>query len=197
MDNGNFWDVLHRFDNDVKDIIIQNHSNSSIVYVVTKTKGVFRSQDKGQNWEDLMRLDVFEAEVQQGDADSFTTIKLEDESKPFYKISGVKIAVAADSDRSVSDGLIYTNRIGMFRLIEDHWEQLQLLTPNKKDTIYSVAVNPLNGKEMFYGTDSALYHTVDGGMNWEIKELPTKRAVKELKFSPNNKYLYLVVFKIN
>ena len=66
----------------------------------------------------------------------------------------------------------------------------------KKETVYSVAVNPLDGAEIFYGTANALYHTVDNGANWSIKELPTTRAAEQLKISPNNEYLYLGVYKI-
>ena len=195
LDRGESWEVLKRFNNQIMRIIVQNHSDSNIIYAVTKSKGVFRSTDKGVNWQDLMELPVVSAE-ESGGAKKFSDVKLEDEAKPFFKISNVKIAVAADSDRSLPDGLIYTNRIGMFRFVGDFWEQLKLLTPNKKDTIYSVAINPLNTNDIFYGTDNALYHSLDGGVNWSVKKLPTKRAAGVLKFSPNHKYLYLGAYKI-
>jgi len=196
LDRGQSWDVLKRFDNHVQQIVVQNHSDSKIVYAITKTLGVWRSGDGGYNWENLMELPVYQLEaITEGDR-TFTAIRQDDEGMPFFKISGVRIAVAADSDHSVTDGLLYGNRIGMFRFVGDHWEQLKLLTPKTKETIYSVAVNPLDGDEIFYGTANALYHTVDNGISWEIKELPTNRVPVQLKVSPNNKYLYLGVYKI-
>ncbi|MBT7552953.1 hypothetical protein HN670_00610 [bacterium] len=197
LDRGKSWDVLRRFDNSVKQIVVQNHSDSNIIYAITKSTGVFRSGDGGVSWENLMALPVYKLEViKEGDR-TFTAIKQDDEDKPFFKISGVKISVAADSDRSLPDSLIYGNRIGMFRFLGDHWEQYSLLTPDKKETIYSTAVNPLDGNDFYYGTSKALYHTIDGGANWVIKELPTNRVAGKIAFSPNNEFLYLGAYKIS
>jgi hypothetical protein len=85
----------------------------------------------------------------------------------------------------------------MFRFLGDHWEQYSLLTPDKKETIYSTAVNPLDGNDFYYGTSKALYHTIDGGANWVIKELPTNRVAGKIAFSPNNEFLYLGAYKIS
>ena len=197
LDKGNSWDVLWRFSNNVKEIIVQNHSDSNIIYAITQGKGVFRSSDGGEDWEDLMKLPVYKLENVTEDGRIFTAIKQDDEGLPFFKISGVKISVAADSDRSQPDALIYGNRIGMFRFMGNHWEQFNLLTPNKKETIYSVVVNPLDGDDIYYGTSKALYHTVDRGANWIIKELPTNRVAGELAFSPDNQFLYLGAYKIS
>ena len=196
LDKGQSWDVLKRFDNYLQQIVVQNHSDSNIIYAVTKTVGVWRSVDGGQNWDNLMLLPVYQLEATKEGDRTFTAIKEDDEGQPFFKISGAAIAVAADSDRSIGDGLLYGNRIGMFRFVGDHWEQLKLLTPQTKETVYSVAVNPLDGNEIFYGTVNALYHTIDNGISWEIKELPTDRVPGQLKISPNNKYLYLGVYRI-
>ncbi|MCB9802688.1 hypothetical protein H6761_01545 [Candidatus Nomurabacteria bacterium] len=196
LDKGKSWEVLYRFQDDVQDIVVQNHSDSNIIYVLTKSKGAWRSNDGGLNWEDLMELPVYELENVTENGKTFTKIKKVDEAKPFFKVSGVKLAVAVASDRTKADSLIYANRIGMFRFNGEYWEQYKLLTPKNKETIYSVAVNPKDGNDIYYGTSAALYHTIDNGANWIIKELPTTRAAGELNFSANSQLLYLGSYKI-
>jgi photosystem II stability/assembly factor-like uncharacterized protein len=196
LDQGLSWDVLYRLPASIKQIIVQNHSDSNIIYAITSTKGVWRSADGGVTWDDLMSKVVYELETIKDGEKTFTAIKKTDEDKAFFKISGVGDASAAESDLSVPDSLIYANRIGMFRFTGDHWEQYPLLTPKNKELIYALTVNPLNGSDIYYGTANALYHTLDGGASWIIKELPTTRAVSALSFAAESKLLYLGFFKI-
>lgn len=196
LDQGKSWDVLYRLPGGIKKIIVQNHSDSNIIYAVTSSKGVWRSNDAGVSWEDLMEKTVYELETIKEGEKTFTAIKKTDEEKPFFKISGVSDAQAAASDLTQADSLIYANRIGMFRFVSDHWEQFPLLTPKNKEAIYSLAVNPKDGKDIYYGTAKALYHTIDNGANWIIKDLPTKRAAGVLEFAAEGKLLYLGAYQV-
>lgn len=219
-DYGKSWDVLHRFDDMVKEIIVQNHSDSNILYIATQRKGVFRSSDGGAHWEDLMQLDVDLANVDE-DAQLADAIKVRKEKlklgendqlpagemeklnsskyKTFGAVNSAKVSLALSSDRSNKDAIIYANKLGIFRFkySDGIWQQLQLLTPDKKDTIYSVVVNPKDKQEIIYGTTNAMYHSTDGGVNWKISALPTSYAAKVLEFSPDNKFLYLGAYKLN
>ncbi len=218
-DYGKSWDVLNRFDDTVKEIVIQNHSDSNILYVATQRKGIFRSSDGGTHWEDLMQLDVDLANVDE-DAQLAGIIKTRKEKlkleaneelpakeleklnsnkyKIFGAVNGAKVNLALSSDRSNKDAVIYANSLGIFRFkySDGLWQQLQLLTPDKKDTIYSVVVNPKDAKEIIYGTTNAMYHSVDGGVNWKISALPTAFAAKVLEFSLDNKFLYLGAYQL-
>lgn len=219
-DYGKSWDVLNRFDDTVKEIIVQNHSDSNILYVATQRKGVLRSSDGGAHWEDLMQLGADLANIDE-DAELAKLIKVRKEKlrleeneklpekeleklnsnkyKTFGAINGAKVSLALSSDRSNKDAIIYANKFGIFRFkySDGIWQQLQLLTPDTKDIIYSVVVNPKNGQEIIYGTTNAMYHSVDGGVNWKISSLPTSFAAKVLEFSLDNKFLYLGAYRIN
>ena len=184
-DYGRSWSVLKRFNNYIKDIIIQNHSNSNIMYIVTSKNGIFRSSDAGDNWSDLMALPVDQAEVE------------EEEFVPFGSLNNSKVVLYLNQDKSVSDGLIYVNKIGIFRLTDNNkWKQIKLLSAQGGDTIYSAVVNPENTNEIFYGTSKGLYHSIDNGNSWDVKGLPTSNVAKILEFSPDNRFIYLTGYKI-
>jgi len=80
----------------------------------------------------------------------------------------------------------------------NNWEDLKLLTPPGTTAIYSIAINPQNGQEIYYGIKDALYRSVDGGRNWITRNLPSSRAAAFLIFDPvNTSTLFLGVKKVN
>lgn len=185
QDYGYSWDVIKRFNNNVRYTIVQNGTDSNIIYVATQSAGIFRSVDGGANWQNLFDLKVAESEVT--------------DVNQLKKLSelGNSTVLAFARDRSIPDGIIYVNQIGIFRLANASlWEQIKLLTPKGQQTIYSVTVNPKNTKELFYGTAIALYHSVDDGLNWNVSNLPTQASARVLDFSLDNRFLYLGAFVI-
>lgn len=116
------------------------------------------------------------------------------------KVGEAKVVAAASLDRSLPDSIIYAGKGTVYRLVDGKygkmWQQIKLLTPQGKEVIYSVLVNPQNPKELFYGTSIALYHSVDGGQNWSVSALPTNYSARFLSFSLDNKFLYLGAYKI-
>jgi len=232
-DYGYSWDVIKRFDKRINDIIIQDHTNSNILYVATEDTGVFKTSDRGKNWEDLMLIDVDEAEVDEEALYQEAVVELrqknkidemseeeynefinsskfkkyedgmiyleENKYKPFKKISGSGTSFALSQDQSKPDAIIYANKVGIFRLTvgqDEMWQQIKLLTPEKKENIHSLIVNKQDGNEIFYGTAKAIYHSVDNGENWSISELPTAYTAKVLQVSLDNKFLYLGAYNI-
>lgn len=181
QDFGRSWDVVRRFEGkNLKRIFVQNQYNSQYIYLVSLNSGIYKSIDGGVSWENLMDLPVDMAEVQEDEFDKFSSFK------------GSKEAYAFNIDNSVDDGIIFTNKIGMFRLTDGKlWRQIKLLTPPNKEAIYSVVVNPKKTEEIFYGTPKAIYHTVDNGENWEVNKLPSPHRPKILDFSLDGTYLYL------
>jgi len=221
-DYGYSWDVMERFEGEVNDIIIQDHNDSNILYVAIKDKGVFKTSDRGKSWEDLTLVDVDEAEVDEEALFQEAVDKLnskydlnnmsaretekydrdyarleEDKYKPLKKLGNVGGLLAISQDKSQSDAIIYANKIGIFRLTAGEiWKQIKLLTPEGKETTHSLIVNEQDGNEIFYGTSRAIYHSIDNGENWAISELPTSYTAKVLKFSPDNKFLYLGAYQV-
>ncbi len=183
-DGGVTWDSIYRFNNNIVSIIVQNHIDSKIIYVVTQAAGIFRSPDGGEDpsaWTDLMGVLVDQSEVDEGN-----------NYKEFGKISGSKTYLAISADKSVGDGLIYTNTVGIYRLkFGDMWRQLKLIPPQKKETITAVGVNPDNTNEVLYASTGAFYRTFDAGLNWNITPLPNSGKPVWTTFSDDSKFFYL------
>lgn len=182
---GNSWNVIKRFNNSIKKILVQNISGRDIIYVATQSNGIYRSYNNDNEWSNLMELPVEMVETT-----TTEVVKFED-------IKSSKVMLDLELDKSVDDGLIYANKIGIFRLLDgSKWKQIKLLTAPSKESIYDVMVNENNGNEIIYVSSKALYYSVDGGINWKVKGLPSSQLPGELRFSPDGKYIYLGVYKI-
>lgn len=216
QDYGESWDVIHRFKDSIKKIIVQNNYDSNVLYMATLKTGIYRSADAGANWVDLMDFKVDKDSIDE-EAEMLKKIDEKKEKmgldngedlpeKEYNKLLETKYSTfkklgndagvysVLNTDKSVKDGIIFANKLGIFRLTkpeEGIWQFLDLLTPQASDRIFSAIVNSQDTKDIIYGTTNALYRSNDGGINWSIKKLPTDHAAKVLEFSPDNKFLYL------
>jgi len=221
QDYGESWDVIHRFKDSLKKIIVQNNYDSNVLYLATLKSGVYRSADAGANWVDLMDYKVDKDSVDEekalaeavekrkeqlrlepgADLSEEEYQKLVDAQYLSFKKLGRSAGVYSvlSTDKSVKDGIIFANKLGVFRLTKPEdgmWEFLDLLTPQASDNIFSATINPQDTKDIVYGTTNALYRSKDGGVNWSIKKLPTNQVAKVLEFSPDNKFLYLGAYTV-
>ncbi len=160
--SGQSWNMMESFNkknetkNKIEKIVI-NSLNSRVLYLVTTNAGIFKSIDQGNNWQEI-------------------TLGLE-------KFTGGKniFDVAFNSGSIIvatMHGLIQTDDEGKT------WKDLKLLSLPGTIKIYSVAMNPYNSKEIYYGTKGAIYKTNDNGNTWIIKKMPTPNAIKILLINP-------------
>ncbi len=158
-DSGGSWSVANRFKSEVKKILIAPY-DTKIIYVGTKTSGIWKSKDGGETW----------AEASEG----------------FKQYSGSSEYRDLIFDVSTPETLLYASQFGILRTNDGgaSWSKVELLTPPGAATIYSVAVNPQDGKEIYYGTASTFYRTTDGGANWKTRKLPTSRAATVMMVDP-------------
>ena len=67
------------------------------------------------------------------------------------------------------------------------------MLPSEKDGIIrTMAVNPLDAKQIYYATNLTFFRSVDGGVTWSNKKLPTSRGASAIVIdykNPNNIYL--------
>lgn len=161
IDSGASWTVIKRFEDQVAKILV-NYYDTRVLYVGTAKKGVWKSTDGGANWTDL--------------------------SEKLEQFDGARDFKNLIFDFSKRDNLILASRYGLLRTADggSSWQAINLLTPPGSVDIYSLAANPQNGNEIYYGTTSTLYKTVDGGARWVTKKLPTSRAATYLLVDPGN-----------
>ncbi len=171
-DGGGTWVTVNRFKSEVKKILIAPY-DPKIVYIGTKSSGIWKSGDAGATWNDL--------------------------SADLKKFSGAFDYRDLALDISAPETLVYASQFGILRSTDGgaKWEKIELLTPPGSATIYSLAVNPQNGKEIYYGTATTFYRSEDGGIKWRTRKLPTSRAATSLLIDPvAPSVLYLGVTRI-
>lgn len=170
-DYGASWLALHDFKQDVRQVLV-NQKDTRRIYVVTSSE-FFKSVDLGESWQNLTNV-----------------------LGEFNKMSGFKLAMF---DPREENALMMVTRYGI--LASDNgaetWRAYKLISRPGQTVIYSLALNPHNPNEMYYGTDSALYKTQDGGSNWQSLSLPSSRAPVALLLDPANpSILYMGVATI-
>lgn len=161
LDRGVSWQTIGRFNDKIKEVSISPH-DSRLIFAATVQKGIFRSTDSGVNWTSL--------------EESLKDIK------GAFNFRNLVLPVA-DSGLVIlaSDyGLLKSSDNG------DHWESIELITPEDGAIINSVAVSPKNSKEIYYVTNTTFYSSLDGGENWTTIKLPTTRAGWKLLIDPDN-----------
>lgn len=171
-DSGGSWSTVNRFKSEVKKVFIAPY-NTKILYVGTKSSGVWKSADGGLSWSDT--------------------------SETFKQFSGAFEYRDLVMDLSSPETLLYASQFGILRTTDGgtKWSKIELLTPPGAATIYSLAVNPSNGREIYYGTATTFYSTIDGGEAWKTRKLPTSRAATAMLIDPRaTNVLYLGVTKL-
>ncbi|MBI2099363.1 hypothetical protein HYT45_03050 [Candidatus Uhrbacteria bacterium] len=171
-DYGNSWVAANVFKSEIKKILVAPY-DSKVVYAAAKTSGVWRSADAGANWKDI--------------------------SEGFKQFAGASEYRDLALDLSAAETLVYASKFGLLRSIDGgaNWNKIDLLTPPGAATIYSLAVNPKDGKEIYYGTATTFYRTTDGGKTWRTRKLPTSRAATALMIDPEAaNVLYLGVTRL-
>lgn len=172
-DAGGSWAVVKRFENNVAEIIV-NYYDTRILYVGTLNRGIWKSTDSGANWTDL--------------------------SENLNQYNGARDFKRLVINFTEKDSLLLASKYGLLKTTDGGtgWKPISLLTPPGSVDIYSLAVNPKNSNEIYYGTISTLYKSSDGGARWVTRKLPTTKAATFLAVDPQNEnivYLGTTKFK--
>jgi len=157
-DGGLSWRIINRFNFELRDLLA-DPQNPKRLYLASYRNGLFRSDDSGDTWQYLNAgFKDF------SDSLSFNRMALNPAQK---------------------DSLFWVSKYGILRSNDAGatWTDLKLLTPPGSVNIYGFAMNPNNQKELYYtgsilneknqNVRSTLYKSVDGGVNWVTKKLPT------------------------
>lgn len=170
-DAGKSWRITKRFGFNLQ-YLTTDPLTPKRIYVASYRNGLFRSDDIGETWTDLtLGLDSF------SDSRVFNRLVLNGGQKnSLFWIS--KYGIVRSDDAGLT------------------WTELKLLTPPGSVNIYAFAINPKNQKEIYYtGTilgeknvhvRSTFYKSVDGGVNWVTKKLPTNTIPTHLMLHPDN-----------
>ena len=173
IDFGKTWQTIKRLDNSIKQILVDK-DDTRIIYFATEGAGIFKTTDGGQTWSN----DKPETDINKG-------LEAFPDSRSFHSLI---------QDMTQKNSLILASRYGLLKTTDGGltWQAIELITPEGGANIYSVAVDPKDNKILYYGTDSTIYKSIDGGKNWATQKSPTSGAVNILFIDPQNpKIIYL------
>ena len=183
------WRVIKDFNVTLREMLTDPKIPGRI-YVASASRGMSRSDDGGENWVDVSNgLQTFS------------------EGLTFYRLV---------LDPSTKDSIYWLSKYGIFHSTNagSTWSEVKLVTSPGTVNIYNMAVNPANPKELFYtGTvfaaanssafgvsggntvaSSKLYKSVDGGVTWFNRKLPSSAIPVSLFIHPDLTNLLYVAF---
>jgi len=169
-DAGKSWSPVNRFEKDVNKVLVDPF-DSRVLYVGTEKNGLWKSADGGATW-----------------------INFDEGLKEFKNSTSIYFIAA---DHTSQGTIIVATKYGLLRTYDggENWNEINLVTPPGTATITSLAVNPREGKEIFYTTPETFYKSLDGGATWTTVEAPSSGyEASAVAIDPeNNKVLYLGV----
>ena len=159
LDGGINWRVVNRINNPIKKFLI-DPNDSRIIYIATQSAGLFKTISAGADWFDI-----------------------NDGLKPYSGSTEYKELIF---DSTGVDSLMLVSKYGLLKTTDGGttWQPLTLITPPATTDIFSVAISPANGQEIYYATASTFYKTFDGGENWVTKRLPSSGVAEYILIHP-------------
>lgn len=179
QNGGASWKSIKNFGVTIRDLM-NDPAVPGRYYVASMSNGLYRSDDYGQNW----------ISVASG-------LGNYNEALTFYRFV---------IDPSQRDSVYWLSKYGIFHSTDagDHWSEVKLVTSPGTVNIFTFAVNPKNSKELYYtGTtfgsqnqvsSSKLYKSVDGGVTWFNRKLPSSAVPVNLFTHPDIPNLIYVAF---
>ncbi len=172
-DGGATWALEYTFSkNRIIDIILDPR-NPAHRFVALKGKGVWRTDNDGQNYTDL--------------------------SEPLREFKEALDIRRLIAPKDQTDTLLLAAKYKILKSVNrgTSWQALPIVSPETVE-ILSFTVNPEDSKELYYGTATTFYRSVDGGQSWSTKKLPTSRIATALMVDyeePNVVYLGVTKLK--
>ena len=171
LDQGESWQTIYRFKKRITELKM-DPADSRVMYAIINGSDIYKSVDSGVSWE------CFDEALKEFKLKSIVREILLFKENPELMFIATQKGILRSDDSGVA------------------WSQIELIPPEKKAAIESVAVNPLNEKEIYYISGNTFYRSVDGGENWTPSKINTTRKGKQLIIDPvDPRIIYLGVWR--
>ncbi len=185
----------------INDIVV-DHYNPSNVFIGTSLGVVLKSEDRGESWSPVKKINDRISGLYLSPHDSrimlvtterrgtfrtrdggFSWTNLEDNMEDFDDSRDVRDLFMPESDKGwiflvTEYGLLKSEDFG------DTWSEIELLTPEDEAVINSITMNPQDPDEIYYVTNNTFYRSLNGGESWSTQALPTSRPGQSLLINP-------------
>lgn len=174
VDSGHTWQSVHDFADRIQKI---KFALSGSVYVLALHKGLQKSSDSGITWStltgSLTNNNFF------GQNQAVSTVST------FYDLA---------LDKKQSTVLYLGTQQGLFRTVNDggSWSSINLPLKQASLRASAIVVNPNNSNNILVAVGSIIFKSINGGVSWETKVLPTSAEVRVILINPqSNNLIYL------
>lgn len=152
LDWGNSWKALYNFEKPALRLLVDQYHYKHLY--VAGADGLYHSADNGGSWREIVNSHL-------GDYPGINTFK----DLFFINKEG---------------SLLYLSRYGLLRSADGgaNWSPLSLVSPPNSVDIEVLNYNPKDPNEIYYVLNDILYHTYDGGRNWQTQTLPASGKFK-------------------
>lgn len=146
----------------ITEIVIDPH-DSRIVYVGTRGDGIWKTTDTGANW----------AQIKKQFGEEF---------------SDARRVIQLVVDPRALNTLFVVSKFGIIRSEDggQTWKALNLTAPPGSITITAMAIDPNDSKKLVYTGPTTMTYSVDAGVTWTAKKLPTTRGGSSLLIDPKD-----------
>lgn len=185
LNSGQTWKVKKWFGEPLSALLINTFSPGEI-YVIARSKTVYKTTDDGENWTTIDPNVSAENEtksVQFEALNPFATgaggLKLEtfalDYSSPNTLYSGLADSVR----RSTNKG--------------NAWKDLKTIIPPESLPSRAIAINPQNSNEIYLGANKQIYRSRDWGQNWSVLNPPVRNKIQTIYVNTLNPKIVFVL----
>lgn len=166
-DCGKTWQIVKWFEDAVSEIAI-NSQDTQEIYVGLSHSGVYKTNDKGGVWSSL------EENLEEFDGGK--------------EVSA--IAIDPRNQNTIYIGSLYGLLVSGDKGL--NWRAAETVASRELTPVLLLILGSDGVSQIFYGADSVLYRSLDGGENWTVRQLPTNRKIKEIVIDPQNSDLIYV-----
>lgn len=170
-DFGEFWQSIKDFDKSISRFFI-NSRDTREIYVSLGSDGLFKTVDKGVNWTDLSKK--IDEKINGYDFKEIKDLAIVAEFSKVYVGTESKIIYSADGG--------------------ENFEEIKSFPAGGDFQFSAIAIDPLNPTVIYVAGKTQVYKSIDGGIQWRIKELGSKKNISVLKIDPANSSIIYVGF---
>ena len=165
-DGGSTWENSYTGKSPITKIVF-DEINENVIYFLAFKEGVLTTKNEGNDFE-FIKID--------------DNNKEERKKRENFSPSTIQSIVADPGNEGVA---YFGTEKGMFRFSNfgNNIEEVEIIGSSKEFPIYAIAVNPKNSSEIVYAAAQAIYKTTDGGKQWSVFQLDTKKNVSILKYN--------------
>lgn len=164
-DKGLSWRALHWFSQEPLTMAV-NQNNPQVAFVGT-SRGVLRTQDGGNNWENLWEEDETEDDRERVRRKRAFVVKI----SPLN--SNIVLA-------GTNDGAFVSFDSG------NNWQRITRTFPVEVPRIEVITFHPTNPNAFYMAIEDSLYITFSFGQSWDVKKLDLVPDITNIVIDPSN-----------